>query len=406
MNSTRNLLVISYFFPPGGGVGMFRAAKFVKYLPEFGWSSHVVSLPSHRQKEITGSSVSDTQYSDIIELPETVEHLENFPPVSISLGGLTWTLPLARKIDSFIAEKDIDAVFHTGSPFIPMVAGLLSYSTTNVPYIVDFRDPWYGTQELFSNTRSISNPIWGKINKQLERFVIDQSDAVILNTKNMTDIYSNVYENSITKFHTITNGFDPEDYPEKVEESNGKFRLIYPGKFRDGYHAFLDAYENVISELDKDVQFIHYGPDEHLHTQNFYEDADNTGVANTIDSRGYADLESIVPAIRSADVGIVITRPDDPTHVPTKIFDYMACNIPVLALDSPDGALAKIIEPFDHAYCAQHQDREQIKNLLSHVLTTAPKTIGRQEQIEQYTRENLTSQLSNLLDDYSSHSQT
>ncbi len=39
----RKVLVIAYYFPPIGGSGTQRPAKFVKYLPEMGWQPYVIS---------------------------------------------------------------------------------------------------------------------------------------------------------------------------------------------------------------------------------------------------------------------------------------------------------------------------------------------------------------------------
>ena len=40
----KRLLFIAYYFPPLGMGGVQRAVKFVKYLPEFGWSATVLTV--------------------------------------------------------------------------------------------------------------------------------------------------------------------------------------------------------------------------------------------------------------------------------------------------------------------------------------------------------------------------
>src|SRR5437868_14296796 len=39
----RSLLFLAYFFPPRGGAGVQRSAKFAKYLPQFGWKPLVIA---------------------------------------------------------------------------------------------------------------------------------------------------------------------------------------------------------------------------------------------------------------------------------------------------------------------------------------------------------------------------
>ena len=56
----KRLLVIAYYFPPRGGGGVQRIAKFVRYLPEFGWLPTVLSVAtSYYGRKIDISHVSD-----------------------------------------------------------------------------------------------------------------------------------------------------------------------------------------------------------------------------------------------------------------------------------------------------------------------------------------------------------
>src|SRR5262249_18776022 len=41
---TKRVLFIAYLYPPVGGAGVQRAAKFVKYLPQFGWLPTVLTV--------------------------------------------------------------------------------------------------------------------------------------------------------------------------------------------------------------------------------------------------------------------------------------------------------------------------------------------------------------------------
>src|SRR5213079_270922 len=39
----RRLLIIAYYFPPIGGIGAIRMARFTELLPEFGWEPTVLA---------------------------------------------------------------------------------------------------------------------------------------------------------------------------------------------------------------------------------------------------------------------------------------------------------------------------------------------------------------------------
>ena len=40
----KNVLIISYYWPPSGGPGVQRVLKFCKYLPNFGWNPIVLTV--------------------------------------------------------------------------------------------------------------------------------------------------------------------------------------------------------------------------------------------------------------------------------------------------------------------------------------------------------------------------
>src|SRR5688572_8773622 len=40
-SNKKNVLIIAYYWPPSGGSGVQRWLKFVKYLPQFGWTPYV-----------------------------------------------------------------------------------------------------------------------------------------------------------------------------------------------------------------------------------------------------------------------------------------------------------------------------------------------------------------------------
>ena len=40
----KNILVVTYYWPPSGGPGVQRVLKFCKYLPEFGWRPIILTV--------------------------------------------------------------------------------------------------------------------------------------------------------------------------------------------------------------------------------------------------------------------------------------------------------------------------------------------------------------------------
>ena len=60
----KKALIISYVFPPVGGAGVQRVTKFVKYLPEFGWDSTVLTVENPSVHEMVTHVEFDTIYHE------------------------------------------------------------------------------------------------------------------------------------------------------------------------------------------------------------------------------------------------------------------------------------------------------------------------------------------------------
>lgn len=392
-----NVLIISRYFPPGGGIGAFRAAKFVKYLPSFGWKPYVVSLPPERQEQMLADDISKTQYESIAEIPEEQIYIDVlFPRVSTSFGDMRRLPKLAYQLPEIVREYNIDIIFHTAPPFysLPSVSWLSRKSDT--PYIIDLRDPWYIDRQIFDGTKSVSNPAWAKINKHLERHTFSNANNITLSTNEMASRYIDKYPNLEERFITIPNGYDPSDYEISDHTPNppDNFQIVYPGKFRNNMGSFVEVFSDI--SKDTSVELVHFGNKNRTHTEKFYNQMETAGVAHAIRKKGYTEFKSVVMGIKEADIGLVVTRQGDTTHVPQKTFDYIACDIPILALGPEHGELDAVLRPFENAYRVSHDNQKRMKDILEKLIRTAPDTLGAEEERQKHTRKYMTEKLSNV----------
>lgn len=102
----KNILIISTFFPPMGGVGTVRVAKYVKYLRSFGWNPTVVTIAD---KYIT--NYDDTLLKDINKDIKIIklELKEGYKKI-----GEAFYNALRKQIDAIIQDNKFDAFFITG----------------------------------------------------------------------------------------------------------------------------------------------------------------------------------------------------------------------------------------------------------------------------------------------------
>ena len=87
----RKVLMIAYQFPPVGGSGVQRSAKFAKYLPLFGWEPVVLTRAD------TKMNLRDTSLLE--ELPKDLEIIRT------PAYDLTVLPSILNKVGKFIAWK-------------------------------------------------------------------------------------------------------------------------------------------------------------------------------------------------------------------------------------------------------------------------------------------------------------
>src|SRR5262245_29395997 len=69
----KRVLFVSYLFPPVGGVGTQRVTKFVKYLPQFGWQTSVLTVSNPSVPLLDESLLADIPPGTIIRRAKTYE---------------------------------------------------------------------------------------------------------------------------------------------------------------------------------------------------------------------------------------------------------------------------------------------------------------------------------------------
>ena len=249
----KKLLIITYYWPPCGGVGVQRWLRFIKYLPQYGWEVTVITTQNGDYPAIDETLIK--------EVPSDVKVIRTKTPTfsglykkagenKIPYGSLEinssdslfkkisiWIrlnliIPDARKIWNRFAFKaarkelltnKYDAVITTGPPHSTHLIGLKMKKRFNINWIADFRDPWTQMGYL-KNVKRLK--LTGYLDKLLEDKVVENSDAIIAASQKIIDDLNC----SNNKTDLITNGFDPDDYKGiEQDKKNDNFNLNYFG---------------------------------------------------------------------------------------------------------------------------------------------------------------------------------
>jgi glycosyltransferase involved in cell wall biosynthesis len=235
MNSKpyRNLLVIAFHYPPdNSSTGVLRTLKFTQYLLDFGWRCEVISVPEHLYPNRDPQLVGDVPPEVRVHRPWAADSRKLFGirgryPGFLSVPDRYWTWYFAatRTARKLLSTGKIDAIYST-SP-IP-TAHLIAHTARKIsglPWIADFRDSWVD---------GFLGPVRFRVDGWLERGVIARADRVVMNTPAARRYYLERYPaQPASKFVTITNGYDENDFRDLDFSSGDAFEVISAGWLND-----------------------------------------------------------------------------------------------------------------------------------------------------------------------------
>ncbi|MFT6814182.1 MAG: glycosyltransferase involved in cell wall biosynthesis [Sphingobacteriales bacterium] len=236
----KKVLIITYYWPPAGGVAVQRWLKFVKYLPELGWKP-IVFHPENPDYPISDSSLA----KDIPKEAEFIK-LKIFEPfawykrflglsqdqkIQQNLTGIDadnwkqniamwvranvfipdarcfWINPSYRRLNKYLQDNPVDWIVSNGTPHSThLIALKLKKKHPHIKWLADFRDPWTGIDYF----ESLPLTPWAKRrHKKLEKKVITTADIV----QTVSSTWGREFEAiGAKKVSIITNGFDQSDF--------------------------------------------------------------------------------------------------------------------------------------------------------------------------------------------------
>jgi glycosyltransferase involved in cell wall biosynthesis len=381
--------MVAYIFPPLGGGGVLRTLKFARYLPDFGWSPMVLTC-----RDGGGLPLDESLEGDIPErlsVERVTDPMGRFrrrrEPGSGSKPGKgtplrraaarmmrffpgdypAWTLKVLGTGKSLIRRRDFDLVYSTSSPPDNHLIARFISRRKGIPWVADFRDPWTWNY-LYEKpwpTRSLER--W------MERSVIREADAVVTVSEPLSEGYRGLLPPSqMDKVVTITNGFDPNDFPKQRSESTAddKIKVVYCGNF-DRRHRptrFLEALEILLKDRPLlrrrlTVRFMGAFPPEDC------QFVGEKGLEEVVSIDGYRPYRECRSATAGADIllFLIYSGPGAEINLSGKLFQYLALRKPILGI-VPDGAAREILKRSGLARLAEPSDEYGIAATLGDMI--------------------------------------
>ncbi len=427
----KKVLIITYYWPPSGGAGVQRWVKFAKYLAKMQVDTFVLTVdPEYAtypqidkslEKDIPdGVKVFHTKSFELYSLYKKVSSNKEVP-----YGGFSNTskLDIKEKILRFIRgnfflpdprrgwnrfaykeacniieEYKIDTVITTSPPHSTQLIGLKLKNKMRIKWIADFRDPW---TDIYYYKKLYPTSIATFINKKLEKKVFLKADEIVTVSENIKSLFSSKLSNINDKIKIIPNGFDYDDLNNNPSEKRQDdfFYISYVGTISNEYKidGFIDAITQLSPELKSKIKIRFIGKI----TNDFIELMSANGMGEMLEVVGYVPHAVAIQYMFSSDLLLlVIPKIENNKGILTgKLFEYIACKVPVLLLGPVDGDAASIIKEAKSGVVCDYDDSKQISKKIAYFfkLRQNPSVRVNTPEIEKYSRETLAKEVLKLI---------
>jgi len=443
----REVLCVSYFFPPLGGVSVPRITSFVRNLPDHGWRPTVVAP--------RGAAYSLRDPAGLAALPADLEVIRALSPepqaarrhVEPVLRRARSLVPArGRRGDGSAAAEDAaqvvagsygsrlsrlrrriffpddqvgwvpfavragvaharrrrpDAIYSTAFPITShLVAGSI-HRITGIPWVAEFRDPWVGNPiaaELPTMQRNLQ--------RRIERWIVTSAAHTILVTPGLAEMFAARYPSRASRMRIVMNGYDPTELagvPRPGTPADGGIQLVYTGTlerpretttFLQGLEAFVDAHPEARANMTVELIGVR-SPELEAATAPFLVEDRLGRIVSFVDFMPRRDALARVAAA-SAAIVTMGAGPGMALFVSGKLFDAIGLDTPVLAM-VPPGDVRGVLGRLDWGVVADPEPAS-VAAAIDRIWRGEHRT-GVADSAGVFDRRNLTGELAAVLDE-------
>lgn len=389
------VLIITYLFPPSGGVGVPRFVNYTKYLPKYGCDVSVLTVSN------PATPVHDPELAKQVP-PATRVYRAFNPEVPYAFRDRLWKrissgrrqpaasgtppapaplwkraakaaiqrvfcpdvqvlwLPFALRAAMRIIRRDrITTVLVNLPPYsVLKIAAAVKRRFPGVKLILDFRDEWIDNYFPVFDTAASNHKL--RLAERLEREAVTPADYVAAVTESQLQQIRRRYpEQAGAKFLYLPNGYDPDLYsrirPRKYEA--GKMIVTYFGTLYDNpayspTFDFLDALEDLPEFIRNSIEMWFIG----RVAKECEPLLEGRGIS--IRRFGFMPQSQALDYLAQSDYVLMVAG--NPTTHAGKLFDYLASGKPILALCHSHSEIAKVIRETRSGVTIELGDRAAI----------------------------------------------
>ena len=426
----KKVLIISYYWPPAGGIAVHRCLKFAKYLREFGWEPVIYTaynpeypvLDEDNFKDIPPGTVTlktkiwePYNLFKLISGKKKQERIHNVfleedkPGFGHKLGiwirgnifipdaRKFWIRPSVNFLSKYLKDNPVDVLFTNGPPQTTHMIACGVKKNLGIPWHADFQDPW--TQVDYF-PQLMLNPISKKIHEAMEQRVFRWADKVTI----CSDTWKLDLESIGAKdVGVIVWGYDEDDFKNINVPLSPKFTLSHYGSLGPDRNAktlwkILSILANEDKQFAKDLEIELAG----FIGRAIIEEIESFGLKNNLVLFDHLSRREILERMQRSQSLLLILNdmPNVNGRLPGKLFEYLASRRPIIVIGPEESDASKIVHGVNAGITCGFNDLDKTLQTVKELYEKFKlrKLVSNKTDISQYSNRNLTKNLAGYLD--------
>lgn len=384
----KKILILSQYFPPDITAAAFRISETAKIInSKNGWEADILTAKPHKTKKEENTNKAKFKYL-VIRAPikklfkgGTVNYLLHY--VSFMLSSILWGIIKTKSSYNYLV---------TSSP--PLFIGISGWILSKIKranFILDIRDIW--PDSAVSTEKISKNGFLYKIGKKMEFFLYKKAELITCVSTPMKKYIERYAKNNVI---VLYNGFFTElSKSSKLKsKEKGIYTITYLGNL--GHAQEISTVIRVAEKIDKkNIKFFLIG--EGVKRKELEEEVIRKKLKNVEFKGPFSKEESLEYMLSSS--ALLINLKDSKTFektIPSKVFDYMYANVPILFGIRGEGE--KILSNVSGNISFEPSNPESLKEAVIKLINNYTfykknAAVNRELLFEKYTREAMIKKL-------------
>jgi glycosyltransferase involved in cell wall biosynthesis len=425
----KRVLIISYYWPPAGGISIIRPVKLAKYLRNSGWEPvictakdphypfeddkavldvpkdvEIIKVPIVEPYEIYKKLTGQKQKSALVDVIQNTPKRSFFHKLSVWVRGnffvpdarCLWINPVVKELTAYLKKHPVDAIITTGPPHSVNRIGYLLKKKLNLPWLADFQDPW--TQVDYYQHFKISS--WAhKRHRKMENQVFSHADLITTVSDSWKMDLQSIGAKDV---EVVSLGFDPEDFnvETKLDE---QFTLTHLGLLgQDRNPSTLIKVIKSICEENEDFASKFKLQLVGKVNEDLQKEIADLNLSEQVIYKGQVNRDEALQIMQSSQLLLLLLNKaaNVSGRIPGKVFEYLGAHRPILSL-GPKGT--DIETMLRESSAGENIEYEAETALRSYILSTFDKykTVGldkMERSFEMYSHGVIASKFTHLLE--------